>query len=212
MRPTHKLSTPNLDLRCERQMKTTIRKLIALILLLPLYPTIVVATETPHLALELQTDDWKGFEDFIKESDRKDQIDGYSYLISGSLAAVGGLVGFYSSSDNFAKAVYSVSQTIGVAAIGFGGYKLFVGNENKLLFRTIKASNLSLADREMLLYNYRLQKGSEENRIRKVKALTHAAIALLNIYNAVRETNNDLRTALYFIGGVNFFAAVSFTF
>ncbi|MBX9769630.1 MAG: hypothetical protein K2X47_20300 [Bdellovibrionales bacterium] len=194
-------------------MKKTLQNAILFFLsLLLICPPNLLAADTPRLALELQTDDWKGFEDFIKETDRQDKIDGYSYLISGSLAAVGGLVGYYSSADNFAKAVYSISQTIGVAAIGFGGYKLFVGNENKLLYRSIKATNLSIADREMLLYNYRLQKGAEESRIRKVKALTHGAIALLNIYNAMRESNNDLRTALYFIGGVNFFAAVSFTF
>jgi hypothetical protein len=168
--------------------------------------------ETPRLALELPTDDWRGFDEFIKETDRQDKIDGYSYLISGSLAAVGGLVGYYSSSDSFAKAVYSISQTIGVVAIGVGGYKLFVGNEHKLFYRTVRATNLSTADRELLLFNYRLQKGAEEARIRKVKALTHGAIALLNIYNAMKESNNDLRTALYFIGGVNFFASMSFTF
>lgn len=170
------------------------------------------AKEPPRLALELQTDDWKGFEEFIKETDRQDKVDGYSYLISGTLASVGGLVGFYSSTDTFAKAVYSISQTIGVGAIGFGGYKLFVGNENRVFYKALRSSNLSPGDRDLLLFNYRLQKGAEEARIRKVKALTHGAIALLNLYNAMRETHDDLKTALYFIGAVNFFAAISFTF
>ena len=168
--------------------------------------------ETPRLALGLQTDDWKGFEDFIKETDRQDKVDGYSYLISGTLASVGGLVGYYSSADTFAKAVYSISQTIGVAAIGFGGYKLFVGNENRVFYKTLRASNLSATEKDLLLFNYRLQKGAEEARVRKVKALTHGAIALLNIYNAMKEPHEDLKTALYFIGAVNFFAAISFTF
>ena len=188
----------------------------------PLFILIICATtshaqdptskEPPRLALELQTDDWKGFEDFIRETDRQDKVDGYSYLISGTLASVGGLVGYYSSADTFAKAVYSISQTIGVGAIGFGGYKLFVGNENRVFYKTLRSSHLSPQDRDILLYNYRLQKGTEEARIRKVKALTHGAIALLNLYNAMRESHDDLKTALYFVGAVNFFAAISFTF
>ena len=54
--------------------------------------------------------------------------------------------------------------------------------------------------------------GAREKQQRFVRALTHGMIAALNIYGATQQTNDTVKNALYFLGGVNTLAAISFAF
>ena len=47
--------------------------------------------------------DWKRFSTFMNDEKRNDEIFGWSYIVSGSLATIGGVVGYYSTQDPFAK-------------------------------------------------------------------------------------------------------------
>jgi hypothetical protein len=156
---------------------------------------------------------WLKFDTFIQEQTESDTISAYSYLISGGLATVGGIIGYANSQDQFAKVVYAVSQSIGIAAMGYGGFQLVVGNEHRLFHSTLsQTQGLSDFEKNRLVSNYFKNRKIQEKKSRTVKAITHGLVAILNFVNAAQENNSDLKTALYFVGGVNALASISFSF
>ncbi len=155
---------------------------------------------------------WTRFESSVVHHENRDYLNGLSYIISGSIAVVGGFVGQSISQDPLEKGVYTVFQTIGIASIGYGAYTWKLGDEDRFLYETMKNTSLSLSDRNAVLKSYYLQKTAREKSERTIKAVTHALIAALNLYSATQQTKGPIQNGLYFVGGVNLLAAVSFTF
>jgi hypothetical protein len=75
-------------------------------------------------------------------------------------------------------------------------------------------SSLSDKQKTQVLRAYYYQKKNRLQKERLIKAITHSLIAAVNIYNASQqdESAKDVRNALYFIGGINTLAAISYTF
>ena len=156
---------------------------------------------------------WESFHAEMMTLKNNDSINGVSYMISGGIAVVGGLVGYYSSQDLFAKAVYSIAQSVGIGAVGYGAYMYSLGSDQRILFDTIEASrSLSLAQKNELIQNYYSIQKAREKKGRFIKALTHGLVAGVNAYNATTATSADLKTTLYFVSGVNALAALTFSF
>jgi hypothetical protein len=157
--------------------------------------------------------EWSAFEKAMKEKQDKDRIDGISYLISGSLALIGGLFGQAATKDPMEKGVYTLFQSIGVASIGYGIFTWKLGDEDRWFYDIMGASSsLSERDRVTMINAYYKSKAAREKRQKFVRALTHGLIAALNFYGATQQTNESVKNALMFLGGVNTLAAVSFTF
>lgn len=158
------------------------------------------------------TTSWDEFAKEVEKQKESDRRNGISYLISGSLALAGGIVGNAMTDDAAEKGIYTVFQTIGVASIGYG-YSLWqVGGEERALYQTLQYTRLTPEQRSQLLRAYNIQKKERENKIRIIRAVTHGLIAGLNIYNASEQKQDGLKNSLYFIGGVNLLASISFTF
>jgi len=156
---------------------------------------------------------WSSFDLVMREQENKDYTDGLSYIISGGIAIAGGLYGYYSSEDLFAKAVYSIAQTAGIAAIGYGAFKLTLGDDHRVFYQTVRDTrSLTPQQRDEMVRTYFNLEKQRERSTRTIKAITHGLVALLNAYNALTATNQDLRTALFFVGGVNALASISFVF
>ena len=156
---------------------------------------------------------WESFQAEMLRLKQSDSVTGISYMVSGGLAVVGGLVGYYGSQDLFAKAVYSISQSVGIAAVGYGSYMYSLGSEQRILFDTIEASrSLSLTQKNDLIQNYYAIQKDRERKGRLIKAITHGLVAAVNAYNATTTTSSDLKTTLYFVSGVNALAAITFVF
>lgn len=156
---------------------------------------------------------WSQFEDDVREQTRRDKVNGISYIISGSLAFGGGLIGSGVADDEIEKGIYSVFQTIGVASAGYGLYLWSIGGYERDLHSLLSQTRgLSELEKTMILRTYYRHKREKERKERLIKAITHGLIAGLNIYSATQQDDKDLRTVLYFVGGVNFLAAASFTF
>lgn len=157
--------------------------------------------------------EWSDFERKMQERQQLDRIDGLSYLISGSLALVGGLVGQNISTDPLEKGVYTVFQTIGVASIGYGIYKWKLGDEERWMYETLtNAQGLSAAHKATVMNSYFEQKRERQRREKIMRAITHGLIAGLNFYGATQQKSDNLKNALIFLGGVNTLAVISFTF
>lgn len=156
--------------------------------------------------------DWKKFSKEAAIQKALDERNGISYIISGSLALVGGIWGASIATDSFEKGTYTIFQSIGVASIGYGIYTWQIGSEERTLYDTLASAKLSAKDKSIFLKAYREQRAGRERRERLIRAITHGLIAGVNFYNAGEQTNDSVRTALYFIGSVNLLAAITFSF
>lgn len=156
---------------------------------------------------------WSNFSSDMKQKIERDRVNGISYLISGSLALAGGITGASVADDDIEKGIYTVFQTIGIASAGYGLYLWTVGDRERELYSLLlKTRGLSQIEKTMLLRSYYRLQQRRKKKERFIKALSHGLIAALNIYNATQQDEESIRDALYFVGGVNLLASISFTF
>lgn len=156
---------------------------------------------------------WDSFAHFIDEQAEQDRKLGMAYIVSGAAAIVGGTLGYQQTEDPFARTVFTISQSMGIAAIGYGTYRLEIGHEDRGFHGAVqKTVSLTPTQRDELLSNYLSQKRGFEKRARMIRAFTHGFIAALNFYNGSKQTDQNLQNVHYFIGGINLVAAVSFSF
>lgn len=121
--------------------------------------------------------------------------------------------GYYLSEDVFAKGVYSLTETISVASIGYGSYLLLVDNDLSRFVRIVKSvPGLSRAERDKLADSYLVENADRARNVRKIRVISHGLTAALNFLNGVTASQENLAQALYFIGGVNTLAAIGFAF
>lgn len=155
---------------------------------------------------------WEKFSQDVELQTEQDRKNGLSYIISGSLALVGGIIGDSVAEEPSEKGIYTVFQTIGVASIGYGAYTWQIGGEERSLYRSLELSNLSSEQKSQFLQSYIVQRKARERQDRKLRAITHGLISALNFYNGTQQKQAGLKNSLYFIGGINLLAAISFTF
>ncbi len=155
---------------------------------------------------------WKEFKEFVVEQRAEDEKLGLSYMISGAVATVGGVYGYYAAEEVFSRSMFAVTSTIGLAAIGLGASYYWTGNEYDSFYYALEGSGLSLSQRNKVLQRY-LEKEKVEREHRKwIRVATHALIATVNIYGATHESNNDAKAIFWFLGGTNAILAVSYSF
>jgi hypothetical protein len=176
---------------------------------------LVVGTPWRSFAAEeefkFDTYKWDEFAREVELQKEKDRRNGISYIISGTLALVGGIWGESVSEDTAEKGIYTVFQTIGVASVGYGAYTWQIGGEERSIYQTLQYSKFTAEQKTHYLRVYNFQKKERERRDHLIRAVTHGLIAGLNFYNGSQQKQDGLKTTLYFIGGVNLLAAISFT-
>lgn len=165
------------------------------------------------VSVNAESTDWNkrlyGFRQNLDE----DKINGISYVVSGSLALLGGVIGSTVSVDPLESITYSLFQTIGIASIGYGAYKWKIGNEDRIIFQFINnTSNLSVQDKLKLLESYKAEKLKQNKEDRFIRSVTHGLISVVNFYNASLQDNNTAKNTLNFIGIANLLAFVTYSF
>lgn len=166
-----------------------------------------------EVTIQTENMNWAKYEREVQLLEREDYRNGLSYVISGSLALVGGIWGESVTNDAVEKGIYSVFQSIGIASVGYGAYLWQVGGEERAIYTSLRdAKGLSYRDKSYFLRSYFAQRKERLRREKLIRAITHGLVAAVNTYNASRQDQDGVRDALYFIGGVNLLAAISFTF
>lgn len=155
---------------------------------------------------------WSDFELYMQERERHDRLRGLGYMLSGAVATLGGLAGYNSSEDSFGRAVYAVSQTVGIAAVGYGASVYWNGNEYDSFYGAIKNSSLSVDQKTELLQRYLALERRERERNRWIQFGTSVLLAVVNFSSAEREKDPNVKGVLQFLGGVNAVIALSYTF
>lgn len=161
---------------------------------------------------KFNANNWDEFSKDVELQKQKDRRNGISYIISGSLALAGGILGSGIAEDGAEKAIYTIFQTIGVASVGYGAYTWQVGGEERSIYQTLYYSKLTPEQKNQYLRAYIFQKKEKEKKDRYIRAITHGLIAGLNFYNASQQKQETFKGTLYFVGSINLLAAISFTF
>lgn len=140
----------------------------------------------------------------------KNHTNGWGYIISGGLVLGISIPGFYLSEDIFARAIYSIGQTLGVASVGYGSYLVLVDNDYTRFLRILNQSGVPQKEKEILASSFLEENAGRAGNVRKIRVITHSLTAALNYTNALTTSQRELKTALFFLGGINTLAALSF--
>jgi F0F1-type ATP synthase membrane subunit c/vacuolar-type H+-ATPase subunit K len=156
---------------------------------------------------------WNEFSQFVEQQQHRDRILGQSFVFSGLVATVGGAIGYHSSSDPYSRGIYAIAQSIGVAAIGYGGASYMIGNGYNAFYEALrKTPSLSAHQRAQLIEAYIRRDKEEREQRRNIKAFTHGLISVVNLYGASRESDPNLKTIFQFMGGTNLILSIGYSF
>ncbi len=153
-------------------------------------PSVLLAAKDPVLFLSNDISTWESYAASMEAQSHKDYEAGLSYVISGSLALAGGLIGESVTSDNLEKATYTIFQTIGIASIGYGAYTWKVGNADRDIYLALSRSKLTFEQRAHFLKVYKLQKLQTERKEKNIKAITHALIGFFSVDGGMQSVMN----------------------
>ncbi len=152
-------------------------------------------------------------QDKARKIEERNTNEGWAYVISGGLALAISIPGYYLSDDVFARSVYSLGETLAVASIGYGAYLVLVADDYARFARILQSSpTLSLAEKDRLSFEFMNENAKRAKAVRKIRVISHALTAGLNFLNGATTDSRELRTALYFIGGINVLASLSYLF
>lgn len=156
--------------------------------------------------------DWNSFDSYMSAIQQRDQTVGTSYLVSGILVTVGSVAGYYSTEDSTSKVAYAFSQSLGIAAIGYGAAKLTIGHEYNSFYAAVRGTRLTNEQKNSLLKIYLEQEKEKRESLRKIKIATHLLLGAVNLYSATREKDTNVKTVFQFLSGINFAVALAYTF
>ena len=166
----------------------------------------------PVLTQVEDSSDWSSFEAAMVQARLEDREVGMSYLISGGLVALGGMLGAQTANDSTSKFVFGLSESLGVAGMGYGIAKLSYGNEYNSVYDAIRASHLSDQQKNSLVRVYLEKEKEKREAIKRVSFVTHLLLTAVNLYAASQEKDANSKTFFQFFAGANLALALAYTF
>lgn len=171
------------------------------------------SAQASHWDEERRTpENWNEFQSFIEKEEIENSRRGLAFMISGTLATLGGSVGYHESEEVLSRTIFALTSNIGLVAIGLGASYYFTGSEVDSFYYAINGSSLSLKQKNEVLQRYMQHQREEKDRRRWIRVATHSLIAVANFYSAAKEDNEQIRSVFYFLGGANTLMAISYSF
>ena len=163
-------------------------------------------------AAPILVSDWPSFEEYMKQKEHQDEIQGLSYMISGGLAVIAGTSGYFSATSSVSRSFFALAQTIGVIGVGYGAQSYYLGNGHQSFYLSVKNSNLTPEQRNQILNHYLILEKKRHDQARWIQVGTHSLIALVNLYTASRETDESVKNLLGVVAATNIVMAVTYSF
>jgi hypothetical protein len=141
--------------------------------------------------------------------DADNHAKGWAYVISGAVTLGVCIPGYYLSKDLLTQGIYGFGQTAGVIAVTYGSSLVLVSNDYARFYHILNGTpGLSGANREQLSRLFLQDSATQSANGRKIKAIGASLNAALQFSNALTTSNQDLRTAYFFVGGISTLAAI----
>ena len=181
-----------------------VSKLIAVLVLFQ------IAFQNQVVAAPIQRSPYQILKNKAETIEKAKVMDGWAYIVSGGIAVSISIPGYFLTQDIFARSVYSVGETLGVASVGYGSYLVLLQNDYLRFQKIIAESSLTPAQRDEISLRYLQENAEQAKASRKIRVITHSLTAGLNLLNGLTSSNPELRTALFFLSSINLLAAVHF--
>ncbi len=169
--------------------------------------------KTETSSIDLKAMNWASFQVKMVELESQQIRTGLAYMISSGLVFTGATIGYSNVNSPIEKWVYSFSQSLSIAAFGYGYYQYHIGSSERNFYELLSSSrSLSDQQRDELVKNYIALREKQKETNKWIHFSTYTALAALNIYQASRERNPDVKNSMYFLGGISALAAISIQF
>lgn len=156
--------------------------------------------------------EWNEFQTYITQQEEENRRVGLSYLISGGVAAIGGAIGYQQSDDILSRSVFVITSNMGLAAFGWGATYYFTSSEMSSFYHSLEGSSLTAAQKNEVLQRYLKREKEEQEKRRWIRVATHVLLAGLNFYSASQESDRNIQSMFYVLGGANTILAISHSF
>lgn len=169
----------------------------------------------PQKVLETRVQNSQNWGDFKKAMDDlrlEDERRGTSYIVSGALVLVGSAAGISNTQDMGTKIIYGVTTGAGIAAITYGIVNIYYGNPYNSFYESIQHTELSESQRTALVKNFMLNEKERREHIRRAQMWAHYVAGALNAYSASQEKDNNAKSVLSVLAGINLALGISFSF
>lgn len=150
------------------------------------------------------------FSERIKSDTELSRNDGLGYMISGGLALVGGGYGFSQAEKPVEKGFYSIAQSLGLLAIGYGAEAYFLKQDDEIFIQVLNSADISREQKDRMVQSYLKEKHDREEDTRWIRRTTFGLAGALNIIYAGQTKDSTLRGFLYLTAGLQL--AWAFTF
>lgn len=187
-------------------------KLLPLSIRILILTTLLVQTTAFHaMAKEEENPNgaWNELSLHLDEQSQQRKTLGSSYIASGLLVAIGGIIGQQRSQDAPSRLVYGLSQGLGAFAFGYGLTQLLVGDANESFYHALRSSNLSLSQRNQLTEVFLKQERERRELESRLNLITHSIVAGFNFYAARNEPDSNTKSILVGLGVLNLIVGVT---
>lgn len=141
-------------------------------------------------------------------SDR--EKDGLGSMISGGIALLGGSYGWSQAEKPVEKGFYSIAQTLGLLAIGYGAETYFLRQDEEIFLQVLSSVELSAAQKDRMVTSYLKEKKQRAEEAQWIRRATLGLGGVLNLIYAQQTKDPSLKSFLYLTAGVQFVWGFSF--
>lgn len=150
------------------------------------------------------------FAERVKIESELKKNEGLSYMLSGGVALIGGGYGWSHGEKSVEKGFYSLAQSLGILAIGFGAESYFLRGDDELFLQVLSSVDLTQVQKDRMVESYLKEKRQKEEDIQWIRRTTFGLAGLLNIIYAGQAKDSTLQNFLYVTAGVQLAWAFSF--
>ncbi len=136
--------------------------------------------------------------------------DGLGMMISGGIALVGGGYGWSVAESNVEKGFYSIAQTLGLLAIGYGAEHYFLKQDEEIFIQVLNSGDLSIEQKNRMVDSYLREKKERAESTRWIRRVTYGMGGILNVIYAGQTEDQSLKSLLYLAATVQIVWAVTF--
>lgn len=153
---------------------------------------------------------YANFAEQVKVESELKKTDGLSYMLSGGVALIGGGYGWSHGEKSVEKGFYSLAQSLGILAIGYGAEAYFLRGDDELFLQVLSSGDLTQVQKDRMVESYLMEKRQREEDVQWIRKTTFGLAGLLNMIYASQAKDSTLQNFLYVTAGVQLAWAFSF--